>query len=88
MSKEVLTTEDCFKCGLCCYFPLFKNKELKASPNEKYIIVGADGWCIYFEKETNTEINPPNLIIVIISLLIFCDVIILYYFLIKRSYAK
>ena len=52
MSEKNLTIEDCFKCGLCCYFPLFKNKELKASPDEKHIIVGDDGWCIYFKKET------------------------------------
>lgn len=51
MEKKI-TAEDCFVCGWCCYFPLFKNKELKASPGEKYIIVDENGWCLYFNKET------------------------------------
>ena len=38
---------NCLDCGICCYFGL-KNAGVRCNG----IIVGADGWCIYHNKET------------------------------------
>lgn len=50
----------CMKhCGACCYLNPSERPELDdyLSPEELeqyYGLVGADGWCIHYEKETRT----------------------------------
>ena len=40
---------DCLKCGVCCYFP-YANKKIIAKLIARGIVVGEDGWCIYYDK--------------------------------------
>jgi len=42
---------DCLNCGVCCYFP-----ELRGKNPINSIIVGEDGWCIYYDKEEKCTI--------------------------------
>ena len=48
---------DCLECGLCCYFC-----EESAGKNLDGIIIGEDGWCIYFDKKDKCTIyeNKPK----------------------------
>lgn len=46
-------------CGACCYLEPSEREELETylSPSELeqyYAMVGEDGWCIYYQKETRT----------------------------------
>ncbi|MFB6275964.1 MAG: YkgJ family cysteine cluster protein [Halothece sp.] len=46
-------------CGACCYLNPSERPELESylSPSELeqyYSLVGADGWCIHYQKETRT----------------------------------
>ncbi|PSO48710.1 MAG: YkgJ family cysteine cluster protein [Cyanobacteria bacterium SW_9_44_58] len=47
------------RCGACCYLNPAERPELETylSPSELehyYSLVGADGWCIHYQKETRT----------------------------------